>query len=395
MKKLISILFLLIVSKMNAQTAQYSIGDTSNFIKMEGYRPDPLLNFKKDSLPIFFRFNKNPDLSPTDSIIYRVKLYKVLLVNKIPIFTDTLEVEIKNNNTDKEEVIFINTKKEVNDKNLINITMIYSEISFSDGVADTFSIRIGIPVIFYNLFFNNKLIENNTESVIAYTKQQQNSITFKSNRVAQSWFQIYSKDTIHIEDARDSIILKNIDFFKIYITLDFGSSSIGVFDSLKINILQEKPEIFSKRFNDSVMITSNYSGYEKKFLMYSNNQKEKLDTSYSVFEKDTIYAKGNCKIILKTFQESDTIEINDFTSTSKDVYSKTLNFEIYPNPSSDFIFIKSEDEKFEINIIDFKGTLVKKCFNQNKISIETLPRGTYLLVLKQKEKILSKKIVLQ
>jgi hypothetical protein len=72
-----------------------------------------------------------------------------------------------------------------------------------------------------------------------------------------------------------------------------------------------------------------------------------------------------------------------------------LDTEIYPNPTSDFLFIKLESEA-KLNILDLNGRLIKKnrllIAGVNKISIETLESGLYFIEIFDGEKAYLKKV---
>nr|WP_314490921.1 endonuclease [uncultured Chryseobacterium sp.] len=76
-------------------------------------------------------------------------------------------------------------------------------------------------------------------------------------------------------------------------------------------------------------------------------------------------------------------------STSENLHEERENFEIYPNPAHDFIYIKGDlqnDDK--IQILDFSGKLIstenKMSDNHNKISVQHLQKGNYLLRINRK-----------
>lgn len=58
------------------------------------------------------------------------------------------------------------------------------------------------------------------------------------------------------------------------------------------------------------------------------------------------------------------------------------SYKIYPNPTSDFIFIElqSKTKIQEAEIYDFSGKLVsREKINENKLDLRSLPPGNYLL----------------
>lgn len=64
------------------------------------------------------------------------------------------------------------------------------------------------------------------------------------------------------------------------------------------------------------------------------------------------------------------------------VYENTHNLKIYPNPSSDNIYLTAEKEISQVSVVDLTGKmLINQNYNSN-ISIGNLAKGTYLLKAK-------------
>lgn len=79
-------------------------------------------------------------------------------------------------------------------------------------------------------------------------------------------------------------------------------------------------------------------------------------------------------------------------------YNQNNAFEIYPNPTSDFLKINYTGITMSavIEFVDFAGRIVKSerlqySNEQNAIDIRSLPKGIYVLRLKENNKILSSK----
>ena len=82
--------------------------------------------------------------------------------------------------------------------------------------------------------------------------------------------------------------------------------------------------------------------------------------------------------------------------------SEDINLNIYPNPSSDYIFINSrlsENNDVYINIFSLNGKIVRKIELKNvstlneKINIKELPAGIYSMIIKIGNTFYTKKIV--
>lgn len=78
--------------------------------------------------------------------------------------------------------------------------------------------------------------------------------------------------------------------------------------------------------------------------------------------------------------------------------TKTIQFEVYPNPANDSIKLQvSEPNNYEISIFDLNGKLVfKNEYSGRSINIptENLPNGTYLIQCKKDDFVVSRKVVI-
>ena len=62
-------------------------------------------------------------------------------------------------------------------------------------------------------------------------------------------------------------------------------------------------------------------------------------------------------------------------------------FKIYPNPAINFINIETKEKISEVSILDFSGKVLSKQQNNlNKISVDQLPKGNYILKIKSNQK---------
>ncbi len=83
---------------------------------------------------------------------------------------------------------------------------------------------------------------------------------------------------------------------------------------------------------------------------------------------------------------------SDLLATSDAHYDNNIN--IYPNPASDYINVRTQDKIGSIEIYDVSGKLVlKDVSGSNQVSVSSLPNGTYLLTAKIKDRFINKKFV--
>ena len=94
--------------------------------------------------------------------------------------------------------------------------------------------------------------------------------------------------------------------------------------------------------------------------------------------------------------------INDIAVGTFTPNATQQNFNIYPNPSGDFIFLDVQKEidntEMEVNIYSLTENLVmKKIFQNNptKIDIEGLVNGIYILTINSNISFKSQKLIIQ
>jgi len=87
----------------------------------------------------------------------------------------------------------------------------------------------------------------------------------------------------------------------------------------------------------------------------------------------------------------DNIVIKDLDQLDVNELNKT-QINIFPNPSSDFINIKSDNEIKSAKIYDIKGSLIKSD-TTSKVDISEFPKGNYIISIETKSGIETKKII--
>ncbi len=66
-----------------------------------------------------------------------------------------------------------------------------------------------------------------------------------------------------------------------------------------------------------------------------------------------------------------------------DIMKPELSVNIYPNPSSDYVYVQSKTlEKYHLTLMDSSGKVLQSIPNTDKISITSYPKGIYYLVIK-------------
>lgn len=118
------------------------------------------------------------------------------------------------------------------------------------------------------------------------------------------------------------------------------------------------------------------------------------DTGDSLYNGYTADANGNHKPLLLNatvwLATNSALSVNDLAKSEADV-------EIFPNPSSDYIYIKNNkgnNSNYTVTISDASGKLVfSKAINSNQIDIKNLQKGLYYLSVKTETGLKNFKII--
>jgi 1,4-alpha-glucan branching enzyme len=87
----------------------------------------------------------------------------------------------------------------------------------------------------------------------------------------------------------------------------------------------------------------------------------------------------------------------DITMEIYSAEEEPLDIMLFPNPISDFFYVNCENvyENLEIEIFDLTGRLAlnKRINSSDKVSIETLKSGIYIVIIKSKNKVYTRKLI--
>ncbi|MCG8578939.1 MAG: T9SS type A sorting domain-containing protein, partial [Bacteroidales bacterium] len=145
--------------------------------------------------------------------------------------------------------------------------------------------------------------------------------------------------------------------------------------------LVEKNEL-GNTVNTFVTITDEsvrdlYGGDSKVVMSISNvNPSSELPVNH-YYALEATFTNSNGEIVTST---SDEVVITGLTTNINEVSS--FPYEIYPNPSSDFISIKGkdgQDKPYTVSIYNTTGNLVKHINQTNLVNISDLAPGLYFI----------------
>ena len=171
--------------------------------------------------------------------------------------------------------------------------------------------------------------------------------------------------------------------------------SAGIYHENKIyfnDCIQSSPTNSMLAWNH-VVITYNH-GIKEMFLnsnLECTSQQDYFEDNFSAIYFAKNYAGAMDDIILYnrvlSIEEVDMLYDDPHTSTSND--NSFSQFKIFPNPTTNFVFIESNEIRCKINLVDrFGRILYSGAINQNrnlKISLENYPKGIYSIVFKNNE----------
>jgi len=113
--------------------------------------------------------------------------------------------------------------------------------------------------------------------------------------------------------------------------------------------------------------------------------------------------KSNCTLIVPQGSKPTYKLANywkDFVNIDETLTTENSNFlltdiKLYPNPSTDYLFVTGMKENGLVSILDIFGKLLltQQLRNNDKISISSLPKGIYSAVISSSEKVVVKKVI--
>jgi hypothetical protein len=81
----------------------------------------------------------------------------------------------------------------------------------------------------------------------------------------------------------------------------------------------------------------------------------------------------------------DNVTVNAGALATSETNLQKKSFKIFPNPTSDYINISSEKRISEVSISDLSGKQIKSLKNEEKISVQNLTSGTYIIQIKNSD----------
>ncbi|WP_314243107.1 T9SS type A sorting domain-containing protein [Empedobacter tilapiae] len=136
---------------------------------------------------------------------------------------------------------------------------------------------------------------------------------------------------------------------------------------------------------------------------YCNNNQQLLDISKkyirdffegNIFENFsyTVSTSGNAKSLVITDVKNNKVTYSDSQNLSINELDK-ITFDIFPNPATDLITIKSSENINNIKIYSLNGLLIKNVSNISSINIKDLAKGSYIINISTQKGFHSQKFI--
>jgi hypothetical protein len=269
-----------------------------------------------------------------------------------------------------------NTEKDRFDANLIYYSMIFDDLD--ENTEYEFYITTICPDGFVNTYPVPKIVKT-TPNLLNEGIYHANSSGQMKQRKTWTILGQLENTTIYPNSTEERIVatikrLKipesyyNGDPFTVFNNNNTKDDSKILFSEFYEISLYYKDDVVIKADNDNGCLTFNFSHRDSYTFGYMPETIESWD-----------FNTGNRGWIVEISSEpKNSLNVKDIDNTA--------NIQLYPNPSKDYFFIKSDlDLKIkEISINDITGRSVKKYFNTNfnqKLYFN-LPSGTYFVIIK-------------
>ncbi len=187
----------------------------------------------------------------------------------------------------------------------------------------------------------------------------------------------------------DSALFSYISASGMYVSFDNGSywslASNGLSTDGYIRDFAYRGQQLFVSTEDGVFGTKNYG----QNWYACNDGLKNLNTSSLEILNDTLYVGIYGNGIWRWAIDDIKLSISEFNSKKYDI-------KIYPNPATNYFIIDKGNIEIEnIKIIDLMGKhIISERFTTNKIDVQTIPNGIYILVLSSDGEIYNNKIII-
>ncbi|KQR92463.1 hypothetical protein ASG01_11115 [Chryseobacterium sp. Leaf180] len=250
---------------------------------------------------------------------------------------------------------------------LTNIISMFSASSFNAPIGnwDVSNVTNFKYVFDESTFFNQPLRNWNTSSAQTMEHMFHAALAFNQNIDSWDTSNVTNMDMMFALDGNFNQNLGNWN-------LSALTSAVDMFISSGMNCQNYDSTLFG--WNNSSSTPPNINLGNAAPLTYSH--------SAAISARSELITSKNWQITGDVYNPN----CNSFLSLND--IKKNTAFGIYPNPSSDFIYLKNVDDFKNYSIIDLSGKMIQKQNSKSQIiDIRMLPSGNYILQLETKDKL--------
>ncbi len=96
---------------------------------------------------------------------------------------------------------------------------------------------------------------------------------------------------------------------------------------------------------------------------------------------------SNGKIVEKT------LTVNAASGVLSTVEVKKTELSIYPNPATDILYIRTQDNILNVSVYDLSGKLINIPFSNGQVNVSMLPKGVYIVTVKTEKATYQQKLI--
>lgn len=96
---------------------------------------------------------------------------------------------------------------------------------------------------------------------------------------------------------------------------------------------------------------------------------------------------SNGKIVEKILSVTGSTQVLGTAETKK------VSFSIYPNPATDILNIHTSEKMIEVSLFDMSGRKIEVSYNNGQVSINTLPKGIYIVRARTEKAVYQQKLI--
>jgi len=139
--------------------------------------------------------------------------------------------------------------------------------------------------------------------------------------------------------------------------------------------------------NGTTSANYSFSG-NTTYSIFTGDIAAEFDAINTTLASNTVANTAGIDNIQAEFTNTATLSVNDTPSKNARV-----SLAIYPNPTSDILNIKSDSKINAVSVVDLTGRKLDVKLDGDKVNVQSLPSGTYLINVETKDGISTEKFI--